>query len=148
MSTQRQQINIFDDNAVPINQNFVITLTEGDNIDHEMRNKCKILKFSSEFDFDKILLTISKLDSKHYPNLFIFIIETENSVSSESVKCLKNFLVSFSATRPIILQLTSKKEEKMKVFYKEENSDKLWKLPSSLTFCSSNSKNLSEFSSL
>lgn len=131
MMSGQSQFDILDNKAIPINQEYIIELTkENINIiDHETKKKCKIIKFTWNFNFNEILLIISRLEPKCYPNLLIFIIEDKNfgfscSNSFEKVKILHKFLSEFAKSRPLILQLTSNIEKDTKIYYKVENFEK------------------------
>lgn len=75
------QLDILSEHAIPINQNFIITLTKNikENINKEAKRTCKILKFSSSWNSDDILSKIYKFEPKYLPNLFIFIIEVKKN---------------------------------------------------------------------
>ncbi|KAL7013624.1 hypothetical protein ACKWTF_015493 [Chironomus riparius] len=122
--THHNKLDILGDKSVPINQDLIINLTKENvnNINKETINKCKIIKFSTDLNFNEILLIISKLEPKCHPNLFIFAIEDNNFGSnlSEKVEILQKFLLEFGKLRPIILQITS---NVTKIYYKEEISD-------------------------
>lgn len=137
MST-KNQLNILNNCAIPINNDLVIKLTKDNinSIDHETKRKGKILNFSSDIDFNQILLILSRLKPKYYPNLLIFIITDNNlrfsdvslCVQTEKVAILHKFLSEFGKSRSVILQLTSSVENSNKIYYKEENDDDLVEL--------------------
>jgi len=115
-------------NLLPIDEEFVIRIAQNDNqIDKKAQRKCKILIFTSEWDYDKILLKLADLKGHEFPSLFIFIIESINLEKSNEKqpkipKILKEFLIKFSTKRPIILQLSSIAESDQKFYYKNVNS--------------------------
>jgi len=118
-------------NSIKIDEKFVLKLIkESKNINKEVKDSCKVLHFSSEWNFENIITTIDGLDSKEYQQLFIFIIEATNlgfnadqqqDFSNKFTK-IQEKLLKFSATRPLILQLTSEDENVSKIYYKDETS--------------------------
>ena len=120
-------LDILGDNVVEVNNEFVIILTKNniDKIDQEKQKTCKILKFSSELNFDEVLLTISRLESQNYSNLFIFIIEVESIEENfrGKVEILQDNLLKFNKNRQIVLQLTLKDKNATKFYYKDDNCE-------------------------
>jgi len=99
-----------------VDEQFVVIVNrETTYINGDAKIRCKILKIP--FDVDDPLIRIFRLSEKEFPNLFIFIVEIDKAVLCEEVK---KFLISFSKSRPIILQFASKDEENSRLFYKEE----------------------------
>lgn len=117
------RLDILGDNVPLVNKDFVITLPKDNSKrDHELQPNCKIMKFTEEWNFEEVLIQISKLDPTTYQALFIFIIETSNA--SASIDTLKTFLINFGASRSLILQFTVKSENTSKFYFKKENCEK------------------------
>lgn len=116
--------NILTNNLIKIQENVVLKIAkENGKID---KNICKILLFSSEWNFDELGAVINKLESKNYPNLFIFIVEVNSfdfiKELNSKIDKLKEKLSIFGSNRPLILQLTSTNSNLSKFFFKEETS--------------------------
>jgi len=118
-----------DHQGIKIDEKFVLNLTKGSkNVIKEVKDACKVLHFSSEWNFEEVLMAVDKLDPKEYPHLFIFIIKITNldysnenqQESSTKVAKLQEKLLKFSSTRPVIIQLTSEDENVTKIYFKEE----------------------------
>jgi len=121
-----------DDQDIKIDEKFILKLTKGSkNVNKEVKDSCKVLHFSSEWNFEEVLMTIDGLDLKDYPQVFIFVIDATNfgfTVENQQdlynkVTNLQKKLLKFSDTRPMILQLTSEEENMTKFYYKEEKSN-------------------------
>jgi len=120
--------NILDDyQGIKIRPKFVLELPkESEHVNKEDEDCCKVLHFSSEVSFEKVLVTIDGLDSKKYLQLFIFIIEVKShgftadyqQDSFEKFKKLQEKLLKFDSKRPMIVQLTSENENITKLYYK------------------------------
>jgi len=138
---------ILGDNIIPVNKDFIITLTNEnfESIDHETKKNCKIIKFAQDCNFDDILMKISKLNPNDHPNVFIFIIDTTKIEDFLIVNTLKRFLINFGENRPMILQLTSKAENKIKFYYKEECSEIFQHAEEQQTSSSEDFNNFSSF---
>jgi len=127
-----------DHQGIKIDEKFILKLPKGSkSVNKEVKNSCKILHFSSEWDIEEVLTTIGALDSNDYPQTLIFVIEvadTKNFISQilscltfqrvkqECFTKLQKKVLKFVATRPLILQLSSKDENVTKIYYKEETS--------------------------
>jgi len=118
--------------GMKIDKKFILKLTKGSkNVNKEVKDSCKVLHFSSEWNFEEVFMTIDGLNLKEYPQLFIFVIEVTNvgfiannqQDSSNKVTKLQKKLLKFSDDRPIILQLTSEDENMTKFYYREEKSN-------------------------
>ncbi|CAG9800736.1 unnamed protein product [Chironomus riparius] len=123
------------DDIIKVNENFLIELSKNNNklANREVKESCKLISFSSELTADDILVAIDKLDSRQYPNLFIFIIHAESIQFSKIKKrkkdrrnklanFFKELVLKFSKSRSLILQLTSKIEKITKFYYKTANA--------------------------
>lgn len=101
------------------------------NIDQITRNNCKILILSTDWELNDILYTISRLDSKSYPYLFIFVIEVKSfgfcninqNLLSEKIDNIQKNILRFCKKRSLVLQLTSNDENLTKIYFKEENDN-------------------------
>jgi len=123
--------------GMKIDEKFVLKLTKGtENISKEVKMSCKILHFSSEWNFDEILAVVDGLNPKEYLNMFVVVIEglgaqaTQilSEIPSKKVKLdyddkLKYHLQKFARDRPIIIQLTSEDKNVSNFYYKEETMD-------------------------
>lgn len=107
-----------------INKEFLIEISKNNlSFDKKALKECKILKYSQDFSFDEILLSVSKLKIKDLPKLFIFIIELKNfgfDGEQQKLNTLDIFFEEFSKTRPLILQITSYHENVTKHYYRED----------------------------
>lgn len=136
------QLNIFD-GLKPINQD-VLLVCEKSNYSNSTKNekeKCKILKYSSEWTFEEVTREIDRLDPKTYKNLFVLVIEIQNENLFKTVKqdritkrCIKKgkrslltSLLNFCSGRPMIVQLTSVIQKETKFYFKSQNVDELGK---------------------
>ena len=125
--------------GIKIDEKFILKLTKGTkNVIKEVKDSCKVLHFSSEWNFKEVLGIIDKLDPSEYPKLFIFIVNLNESdfeaqkATSEppkkkrritiNIQKLKEALTKF-IDRPIILQNTSELENVTKISYKEKAAD-------------------------
>ena len=73
---------------------------------------------------------INALEPSEYPNLFIFIIDEQNLnflnvTQDEKAKQIVGALNKFGAARPLIIQQICEAENKIKFYYKAENSSKI-----------------------
>ena len=89
--------------------------TTNTNVKKEVKNSCKIIHFSFEWNFEEALMTICGLDPKEYPYLFIFVIDSKNLVNNQKdlstkVANIQEMLLKFGSTRPVIFQITSVNE--------------------------------------
>ena len=99
----------------------------------ETKRICKILKFPPSLNFEDVSSEISRINCKFFPNLFMFVVETENfgfsgnnqqvEATNQKIKQLKNNLLNLGETRPMILQITSTNENTTKIYFKRENSN-------------------------
>jgi len=120
-----------------IDEQFVLKLTKGSKkINKEVKNSCKVLHFSSEWNFEEVLAKIDGLSPKEFQHLFIFIINcrnfefltkkypknNKNLKKNRKARKTKKSLVKFGANRPIVLQLTSEDENVTKFYFKEDIS--------------------------
>ncbi|KAL7042791.1 hypothetical protein ACKWTF_001281 [Chironomus riparius] len=124
---------------------FIIKCSKENNINivnKETKRMSKIFKFSYEWSFDEVIQMLKNLNYKEYPQLYIFIIETENiricstkknkrHKKLENVEKLKKILLGFNKNRPLLLQLTSKDENVTKFYYKDEKSTKFYAIDES-----------------
>jgi len=125
------KMDILEPNSIQVDQRGVIKLTREnkDSIDGERQKICQIIKFTySEWNSEEILTTISELQAERFSNLFIFLIEVESlrflELKWEQMTAnLHRVLLKFDKSRPIVLQLKSKKENLTKIYYKEDNSE-------------------------
>jgi len=132
--------NLLAEKNVKVDEKFILNLQKGSkNVSCEVKNSCKILHFSSEWNFEDVLSTIDGLNPKDYPQLFIFIIEASYScflksektsseplkkkmkTSNEGIEKMKENLLKFGLFRPLILELTSQDSNKTEFYYKNEN---------------------------
>jgi len=120
---------VADHGGFKINQKFVLKLPKGNqNVIKEVKDSCKVLFFSSNWNFEDVLLVVNALNPKEYPQLFILIIESTNlgysnehqPESTTKVAKLQKKLLKFGNTRPMILQLTLEDENVTKIYFKEE----------------------------
>jgi len=117
------------------NENFVFTYEKDGhkNLQADQKSQCKVLKFSTDFTIEDILIHILQLCPKIYKRLYFFIIEVDNfgfnevrlGTKSEQFKILEKFLFEFSSGRPIMLTLISRDETMTKFYYKYESSSEL-----------------------
>jgi len=129
--------------GIKIDEKFILKLINGtENVNQEEKNSCKVLHFSSEWNFEKLLGVLDRLNPKEYPNLFVIIIEgryfgfnfecqpmvepPEKKIKMYNIKIeeiLKRLLLKLGDSRPLILQLTSEDENMTKFCYKEKTLD-------------------------
>ncbi|XP_070499608.1 protein PFC0760c-like [Chironomus tepperi] len=81
---------------------------------------CKIIELSTDFNYDEILGIIGNLDRNEFPNLFVFII---NISEISDIKELKEVIINFDKSRPLLLEIVSKNENIAKFYYKMETSE-------------------------
>ncbi|XP_070499018.1 uncharacterized protein [Chironomus tepperi] len=122
-------VNILSDHRrIKIDEKCILKVqNEIKNVSKEVKDACKIINFTSDCDFDDILTSIGRLNSKLYQKLFIFVINIQNFaiILNESAKKfgkLHEKLLEFANNRPMILQLTSIDENVSKFYTKNENS--------------------------
>jgi len=127
-------LNILKKHSVKVDEKFVIQLTKSSKVlCRDVKESCKVIHLSVEWNFEEVLKTLDGLSPKEYPNLFIFTIEASNfgfksndqNKSQEEIEKLSKCLLKFSDNHPMILQLTSQSEDETKFYYKEESSTKL-----------------------
>lgn len=102
-------------------------------VNKKIKHKCKILKFTTEWNFNEIFENLSKLESAYFPYLFILIIETESFGFSkpksnpihEKLKMLEHFVKTFTKDRSILFKLTAINENITKFYYKDDDVDEL-----------------------
>ena len=120
-----------DHHGFKVNENFVLKFQKGNkNVTKDIKDSCKVLHFSMELTFDKVLSKISKLDSKQYSQLFIFNICATNLMFCakqheefyDKLKKIQKKLIKFADTRPIILQMISEDKNVIKIYYREQMS--------------------------
>jgi len=106
--------------ATVFNKKFIIANAKKENekITKEAKTCCKLLSFSSDYNYGEILLAIMDLKPNDYPNLYFFVFEDE---SIENIEALQRFLIAFSNNRPLVIQVTSEDDDTSKFYYKEEN---------------------------
>ncbi|KAL7015365.1 hypothetical protein ACKWTF_016414 [Chironomus riparius] len=91
----------------------------------EIKKSCKVMRFTTECGFNKILSFISKIND--FPNLFIFVIEIENiGLYKENIQTLKNILLDIE--RPIIIQVIAKIDNQKLFYYKKENDKQFYEV--------------------
>lgn len=89
----------------------------------------KAIKFTSECNLVDVVQKYSIINTKLFPSAFIFVIEHENfGLNGPDDSHIKSFLKTLFlndsfATRPLILQLTSKSENLSNLFYKKQKSN-------------------------
>ena len=123
---QRLAPNILNNaNSIKINEQFILKLLKDEkNVSEEIKNSCKVIHFSSEWNFEEVLTTINELDPKEYLNLFIFVITTPNySLIKNKIEELKTNVLKFGSARPLLVQLTFEDENFTIFYYKEESSN-------------------------
>jgi len=131
-----------DHHGIKIDEKFVLKVIKGSkNVNKEVKDSCKVLHFSSEWNFEEVIAVIKGLDRQEYPQTLIFIIEVTDikiknfipqklswlrfqCVKQKSFSKLQKKLVKFGGTRPMIIQLTSVDENLTKIYYKKETSSK------------------------
>jgi len=123
-STAQKPLSILTVHPIKLNEIFLIKLTkEITNLKKEAKESCKVLHFPSEHTIDAVLEELTTINPAEYPNLFIFVIEVKNfAFPDETVEKVKEQLLKFGTSRPIILQLTSESGNFTKFYYKEEMS--------------------------
>lgn len=123
----------------------------------DTKNYCKILKFSNNWKLDEILLEVSHLDPKVYPNLFVLIFTVGSFKSgkcspktsklkiriNQKVKTLIKLLARFGDRRPLILQVTSKTQKSTRIYYKNKDSENFVRMKKQ----DEQSRNIVDFSS-
>jgi len=131
-----------DHQGIKIRPKLVLELPkESENVNKEVKDSCKVLHFSSDWKFEDVLATIDGLDSKDYPQLFIFVIKTLNlgfQSAANQVGIMKNkrrcgklekikmkIMQKFGRSRSLILQMTSEEEEITKIYYTKTVKSKL-----------------------
>jgi len=114
--------------GMKIDEKFVLKLTKGtENISSEVKMSCKVLHLSYEWNFEELLSVLDKLNPKEYPNLFVVVIEGKNFgfLAENLEKCdkVKESLLKYGNSRPLVLQVTSEDENTAKFYYKKETTD-------------------------
>ncbi|KAL7013415.1 hypothetical protein ACKWTF_015381 [Chironomus riparius] len=119
-------------------QLIVITKQFNLQINDEMKNECQILKFSSELTPKEIYTKILTIDLKSCPNLLIIVVNDEcemlpidHTIKVKiplEVEILKKCFKKLKFTRSTFLVMTSKIENKSKIYLKEPNSEELLEL--------------------
>ena len=87
---------------------------------------CKILQFSSDWNFFSVLQFISGLNPADYPNLYIFMIHTKSLIfgsEGSMPENVKESLINFIPSRPLVVQLISEDDKIGKVYFKDEGSE-------------------------
>ena len=117
--------------SMKFDDQFIITYNKAsfNNILEKDKKCCKVLRFSSLYNLDEILLVISDLCSNDYPYLYFFAIEANcfgfcgkySNTKPKIASTIEKFLLKFIKNRPVIMQLESKNENVKKIFYKDEN---------------------------
>jgi hypothetical protein len=118
-SSSNQNINSVK-NKIKFDEKFHIKLTENRSNCRDAKQSCKILQISSKLIIDDV---ISTLLSSEYPNLVIFIIECQNTISEESQKKIHEYLIKFDSDRPLILVQTYEDGNEEKYYFKAEKSN-------------------------
>jgi len=124
-NSQQTPWNILADHkGIKIDEKFVLKLTKGSkHLIKEVKDSCKVFNFSSEWNFEEVLTSIDELDSKDFPQAFIFTIQVINHANfSDKFTKLKEKVLKFGSARPMILQMTSEDENESKIYYKEESA--------------------------
>jgi len=114
--------------GMKIDEKFVLKLTKGtENVSKEVKMSCKVLHFSSEWNFEELLILLDGLIHKEYPNMFVVVIEGKifEFLAENLEKCdkIKELILKLSQARPLLLQMTSEDENAAKFYYKEETLD-------------------------
>jgi len=114
--------------GMKIDEKFVLKLTKGtENVSKEVKMSCKVLHFSSEWNFEELLTLLDKLNHKEYPNIFGVVIEGKifGFLAENLEKCdkIKKLILKLSQARPLLLQMTSEDKNTAKFYYKEETTD-------------------------
>ena len=118
MSHQGPQLDILSGNFKKVDEKFILKFSKDScqDISTEAKINCKILKFTSGWKLDDVLLTLSDLSLDEYPNLFIFIINNYNFefykgnfvqkklTRNKLLEKIRKSLTKFE-NRPLILQL-------------------------------------------
>ena len=100
---------------------FVINYKNDDKtLNHSSRRSCKVLKFPIISNLDHALVQISRLSLKEFPNLFLFVIVTNDGINFDAAQVKKHFFNNFDERRPIIIQITSENGSDTKWFYRKE----------------------------
>lgn len=132
MSNQGSQLDILTGNFQKVDEKFILKYSK-ESIDNEAKNDCKILKITSEWKLDDVLMSLSNINLDEYPNLFIFVIYNKNFefykgnfvqkklTRNKLLDRIRKSLTKFM-NRPLILQLTSENEGASKCYYHEEKS--------------------------
>jgi len=119
--------------ATEVNDDCILIYTKDKEKDIN-KEKCKIMKFTSTWNYKDVLDIIKELKQEDYPNLFIFVIDTRSKrswQSSESTRDSKRpklsrswekALLKFGNDRPMVLQLKAENENVTEFYYKEVNS--------------------------
>jgi len=127
-----QLLDILAENTIKVNDEYVVRIDPFTDIDIGTKFSCKILKFSSDWDYQDVLSALNSLNRFEYPNLFIFIIEIENAGLKDSENTSKrtkmsskvdevtDILNGFAENRPIILQFKSIEEGQTNFYYKDQ----------------------------
>ena len=123
-----QPLNILSDHQeFKIDEKFILKLTKDiESVSNEVKELCKVLHVTSEQNFNDLFGILSRLNSKNYPNLFVFVIEVKkfrfNENNSKKSEKIEEVILNFGATRPLLLQLTLVDENVSKFYYKEDVS--------------------------
>ncbi|KAL7012229.1 hypothetical protein ACKWTF_014702 [Chironomus riparius] len=113
-------------NAIKFNKDYVINATEikSKNITKATKSNCKVLEFSSEWNFEDLLTFVDKLETKEYPSLFIFIIKAKQGPTNDKIEEIKKKLLKFGSARPLVLQITSEDNNSTTLCYTEDDLSK------------------------
>jgi len=101
--------------GIKINDDFVLKLPIGTKyVSREVKESCKVLHFTTEWNFNEVLVALEGHNPKEYQNLFVVIIEDRNFgfLENDLEKCekIKDILLKSYKARPLILQLKSEKK--------------------------------------
>jgi len=101
---------------------YVINYTKDyKTINNASKRSCKVLKFSSKFKLNNVLVYISRLKPKDFPCLLIFVIETKNFDDLNVAEIGEHYFDHFKVKRPIILQIKSENGTQTKWLYRKAN---------------------------
>jgi len=117
--------------GIKVDEKFILKLTKANkNVSKAVKESCKILYFTSEWNFDEALAEITELNHQEYLNLFMFIIEVTNlgfksKNQGEHLNKLANLekkLLNFGHDRQLFLQVSSQEEQSSYFSFKIENA--------------------------
>lgn len=133
-------------NEVKVIKEFVIRCTNvNESIDKDVKDHCKVLHFSSNWNFEDVLAFLDGLDCREYPYLVLVIIVYKNfefqKLKFEKSEKIKQCLLKFD---PLVIQLTSEEENVDKFYYKEINTNHFLEI----NHCNENHTEIEDFPKL